>query len=181
VALPNAPQLPQSKPEAVKFTDDPMLFAAIPLGGYQDTENPYTSYDEFKQIVVAEAASLGADLVVVLSTRADVENLFPQTPKTVGFLCFASVRPKGTLGIRWEPEDVKQKKHIIRKFTSTSLAPACGLKIGDKVIAVNGIDVLDVRNYNAEVLRWEPGQEVLVSVVRDGTETKIPVRTIPNE
>lgn len=106
---------------------------------------------------------------------------FPNRNKLLGFAWFAGVSPKGILGIEFEPEDMKQKKFIIRKFSDSSLAPIAGLKIGDKILAMNGLDVLDLKKINAEFLTWKVGQEVVVSVVRDGAEVKLPVKTIANE
>ena len=62
-----------------------------------------------------------------------------------------------------------QSTHVeVRSVLASSAAQQAGLEPGDEIVAYGGQRVFDVRELNQALLEGEPGEPVLVDVVRDG-------------
>jgi S1-C subfamily serine protease len=71
-------------------------------------------------------------------------------------------------------------KYVIRRFCGGSKAAEAGLRLGDKVLAINGVDVLDTSGQLRQAKKWSVGEKARVTVVRDGREAVFEVPLVPN-
>lgn len=153
------------------------------VGRYADLENPLSSVKDFVDAARPLAAEHGANALVVETDPvqihgnahfSDIERDF------IGFVADLYVVPEASLGIEWEPGDMFLGKYIIRRFRSGSKAPDAGLRLGDKVLAINGVDVLDTSGLLQQTMKWSVDDKARLTVVRDGRETIIEVPLVPN-
>lgn len=69
-----------------------------------------------------------------------------------------------------EPEQVG----VIAKFTEDSRAKAAGFEVGDRITAIDGEEMGSWREIQQSILLY-PNREFVVTLVRDGSEIKLPV------
>lgn len=154
------------------------------MGRYADIENPMSSFTDFVEYVRPIAAEHGANAVLIEDQWREIrDNQFyfrEIDSELVGFVADLYVLPPVCLGVFWEPGDLSNGKHVIRKFTDNSRGPEAGLKIGDRILEINDVDMLDENGLMALFRQWSSGDIADVSVVRDGQEISIEVPLISN-
>lgn len=153
---------------------------AIPVASYQDWENPVESIEEVQSYLVAAAANAGVNGVLILNSSRDVRKFDSRADEGVGFMCVLLFVPKARLGLEFETGTGYETRFVIRRIQDTE-ADTSGLRIGDSILAINGIDLL--QNADAarnDEMKWEVGQIVKVTVARDGRELTVPVKAIAN-
>ena len=91
------------------------------------------------------------------------------------------------LGVRLTQDTVtvdggQRQAAILNSVQPDTPAEKAGLKSGDAVIAVNGVQVSGANSLVAQIRQWRPGTKVTLTVVRDGKTQQIPVTlgTSPN-
>ncbi len=153
------------------------------VGRYADLENPMDTIDDFIETARPLAARYGANALVIEDDPArihgsarfdDVDELL------IGFVADLYVVPTASLGIEWEPGDLMLGKYIIRRFRPGSRCRDAGLKLGDKVLAVNNIDVLETNAMLQQSMRWSVDEIAVLAVVRNGEEIRVEVPLVPN-
>ena len=50
-----------------------------------------------------------------------------------------------------------------------------GLKAGDILMKLNGVDLTDLKVYTNELKKYKPGESVVFMILRDGKEMEVPV------
>lgn len=153
------------------------------VGRYADLENPLTTVDEFIEVAKPIAARYGANAIVVEDDPARIHGTarFRDVEESlIGFVADLYMVPTASLGIEWEPGDMLLGKYIIRRFRPGSRCAEAGLKLGDKVLAVNNVDVLETNGLLRQSMRWSVGEKAMLAVVRDGAETLLEVPLVPN-
>ncbi len=153
------------------------------IGRYADLENPMETVQDFADAARPLAAKYGANALLIEADPARIHgngHFSDIDQDYVGFVADLYVAPEATLGIEWEPGDMLLGKYIVRRFRGGSRAAEAGLLLGDKILAINGIDVLDRSRQLEQSLRWSVGETARLSVVRDGRETVIEVPLVPN-
>jgi hypothetical protein len=153
------------------------------VGRYADFENPVVTTEAFVEAARPLAALSGANGILIEADPArihgnaryeDIEE------PLIGFVADLYVVPVASLGIEWEPGDMLLGKYVIRRFRAGSQAAEAGLMLGDKVLAINGVDVLETNELLQQSMTWQVGEAVKLTVVRDGRETVIDVPLVPN-
>ncbi|HNY80173.1 MAG: S1C family serine protease [Sedimentisphaerales bacterium] len=153
------------------------------VGRYADLENPLATVDDFVEAAKPIAARYGANAIVVEDEPARIHGTarFRDVEESlIGFVADLYMVPTASLGIEWEPGDMLLGKYIIRRFRPGSRCAEAGLKLGDKVLAVNNVDVLETNGLLRQSMRWSVGEKAMLAVVRDGQETVIEVPLVPN-
>ncbi len=153
------------------------------VGRYADLENPLTTVDDFIEAAKPIAARYGANAIVVEDDPARIHGTarFRDVEESlIGFVADLYMVPTASLGIEWEPGDMLLGKYIIRRFRPGSRCAEAGLKLGDKVLAVNNVDVLETNGLLRQSMKWSVGEKAMLAVVRDGQETVIEVPLVPN-
>jgi predicted metalloprotease with PDZ domain len=153
---------------------------AIPVSDYRDWENPVGSMEEAENYLIAAAANTGVNGVLILDSPESVRNFDSKAEENVGFMCVLLLIPQARLGLEFETGTGYEHRFVIRRIQNAE-AETAGLRIGDSILAINGIDLVQsasaARN---DRLKWEIGQVVQVTVARDGRERTFPVKVIAN-
>ncbi len=153
------------------------------VGRYTDLENPVNTLDDFVEAAKPIAATYGANAIVVEDdpTRIHGTARFNDVDEVlIGFVADLYVVPTASLGIEWEPGDMMLGKYIIRRFRPGSRCAEAGLKLDDKVLAVNGVDVLETNAMLQQAMQWSVDEKAILAVVRNGEEIQIEVPLVPN-
>lgn len=153
------------------------------VGRYADLENPVATIDDFIEVAKPIAAQYGANALVIEDDPARIHGTarFSDVEEAlIGFVADLYAVPTASLGIEWEPGDVLMGKHIIRRFRPGSRCIEAGLRLGDKVLAINNVDVLETNALLQQSLKWSVGEKAMVAVVRDGEEVIVEVPLVPN-
>ena len=163
----------------IEGTETP--FTYNPVADYVDYENPLENIEEFKEIAAREAAVRGANVVHILRNHSEALQYFGKVENTqMGFTCGLLYAPPAALGLTYETGTSYEKRRVVRRVLNPA-AQEAGLRIGDNVLALNGIDVLSEPTISKELAKWKVGDVVEVTVARDGKELKIPVKVISND
>jgi hypothetical protein len=154
---------------------------AFPVAQYEDWEMPCETVEEFKAYAVLAAANYGANAVQILTSPELIKSVSPAANNRVGFLCGLMVVPNARINVELETGAAFQNRHVIRRIHGGG-AEVSGLRIGDNILAIDGVDVLrDASLAARSQMKWLVGQTVQVTVARDGREVDIPVITVPND
>ena len=99
----------------------------------------------------------------------------------IGFICTLLVVPKARLGLDFESGAGYEKRRIIRRILNID-AEAAGLRIGDNVLSINGLDVSkNTVASDRDMIKWRVGQEIQVTIARDGKELTLPIKPVENQ
>ncbi len=99
---------------------------------------------------------------------------------------------RGWLGVQIQPvtEDIAEslglaeaKGAIVSDVTEESPALAAGIKQGDTILKMGGKDIADSRDLARKVAQIKPGEDVRVTLVRDGKtmDLSVTIGTMPGE
>lgn len=88
----------------------------------------------------------------------------------------STMRSAGWVGIEFD-KDAKSQTLLVKNVLEGSPAAAAGLRGGDVLIALNGVQLAtasedEVKKARAE---WKPGQQVKYTIQRDGKSQEIPL------
>jgi hypothetical protein len=117
---------------------------------------------------------------LILTNRSEIAQLVPNVASQIDFAVWAIKIPKAKLAFTFEPVELRQKKWIVRKLDLSTPEATKDLRIGDKIVSINDVDLLDTWASNKDQLTWQPGQILRLGVVRNGKETTVEVNAIPN-
>jgi hypothetical protein len=167
--------------DGVSVVEGPMgRTFAFRIAEFADWENPAPTIEEFKRYAVAAAVNIGANGVHVLSSSQQIRDANPNADRRLGFLCWLTVIPKARIGVEFERGAGYENRRVIRRIHNSDVE-ASGLRIGDNILAINGTDLTQSAELAAKnQMKWEVGQEVDVTVARDGKEVNVQVKTIAN-
>jgi hypothetical protein len=167
--------LTQTRPDQIVFLEPDSPQRTIAIGVLNDWENPCATMDEFKRKAAIAAAILGGQAVHIQS-----ESGAAQRGGSSAFSAALLLVPKARLGLQDEGGQWPRAKLVVQGFDKESLAPGAGLKVGDRIVALNGIDVLQEKRFAEAWLSWSVGESVVVTFVRDEIEMSLQARTIAN-
>ncbi len=183
----NAAALPAVKPGAVRvYTDTRWMFDRTwnLVGTYTYYEQPLTTMQDFLKIAEARAAAHGANGLMVINNPAKVQDKDAdygfQVPKSAGFIAEAVYFPPASLGVDWEPGAMKIGEYVVREFRETGAQQKNGLLLGDKVLKIQGVDVLDHAAIAKLHEDWKVGETIKLTIVRDGHERVITQHLVSN-
>lgn len=167
--------LPMTTPDQIVFLEPGASQQTIVIGVLNDWENPCATIDEFKRKAAAAAAILGGQAVQIQSESGRIRR-----GGAGDFAAALLLVPKARLGLEEEGGQWPRTSLVVRGFDKESLAPGAGLKVGDRIIALNGVDVLPEKRYSDAWLSWSVGESVVVTFVRNGIEMSLQATTIAN-
>lgn len=120
----------------------------ILIGVLNDWENPCETIDEFKGKAAIAAAILGGQAVQIQS-----ESGAAQRGGSGAVSAALLLVPKARLGLEDEGGQWPRTQLVAQGFDKESLAPGAGLKVGDRIVALNGVDVLQEKRFADAWLR----------------------------
>ncbi len=151
--------------------------SSVILSSYVDYEMPFFTENELIINLKRSASKIGADLVTYDDNYSRIQS--SNRDKRIAFVAYASKTKISKLGIHFDNEKLKEGKYIIDSYDSDSNVDKSGLLIGDRILLIQKIDPKN-RELAKDMLTWEPGKEVIITVARNGKQIEIPIKTSPN-
>ncbi|MEM7779818.1 MAG: RIP metalloprotease RseP [Pseudomonadota bacterium] len=143
--------------------------SVLPLGGYVQFKgdmNPASIPDPNAPVETGSFQSAALWKRALIVAAGPVTNLLVAIAI---FAAFFSIFGNPTLVGEEDPRTVG-------RFAEESAAQQAGIELGDTIIAIDGQDVSSFEDIREEVL-LHPGKDMVFTVIRDGSETDIPVTT----
>ncbi len=167
--------------ELVGFTDrrgTRWKLSALPLGGYcqfKGDMNPASIPDAAALQAMTPAQRDGSFHHAPLWQRALIVVAGPVTNLLVAVAIFAAFFIAFGKPMQVDPAD----STVVRNFAAASVAEAAGVRVGDRIVTIDGNEVDEFRDITERVL-MHPGDRVVLGIERDGERVRIPV-TIASE
>jgi hypothetical protein len=146
-------------------------------GYHPDYHRPTDTPDKINVAGMRQIADLTQDLVARLAMqkeRPEYVKVAGRTP-AVAVTTPGGERPIARLGLM--PNYDSADGLLIEDISPGGAAEKGGLKKGDKIVEIAGRPVKDVTGYMAEMARQKAGQEIELTVVRDGK--RMPIKVTP--
>lgn len=170
--------LSSTPPDQIVFLEPGAARRTITIGVLRDWENPCETIEEFKRKAAIAAATLGAQGVQIRSDNSST--LRGGSGERSSFAASLLLIPKARLGLQDEAGAWPRTELVVRGFDQESLAPRAGLEVGDRIVELNGVDVLQEKRFADSWLSWSVGEHVVVTFVRDGVRRSLQAETIAN-
>ena len=167
--------LSRTSADQIEFLEPNTARQTIVIGVLNDWENPCETMDEFKREAAVAAAILGGQAVQIQSESGTAGRGGPGD-----FAATLLLIPKARLGLQDEGSQWPRKELVVQGFDKGSLAPGAGLKVGDRIVALDGVDVLQEKRFVDRWISWGVDQNVVVTFVRDGVQMTLQAKTIAN-
>lgn len=154
------------------------------IGWFTYYENPMDSESDFVKQVRNEVAQHGANGLLIVSDPSAVQNSNLNygftVPKDAGFIAEALYFPRGSLGVDWEPGALRIGEYIVRTYRNNAQPQDGGLLLGDQLLDIEGVDVLNRKEIFKLEESWKPGDLVKLIVARNGHEQQVVQKLVAN-
>lgn len=174
-------ELTDTRQGALEFK--PRTRAAIFLGGASFVELPEKAITQnaIKNALISKAVEVGANAVVITNYPLKDDNEYWMELTGVGFY----YTPSCKVGITCEPGLIDDQIYKVRSITNKEN----GLKYGDVIQRIGGIDLLDVQDnviHKADAITYilkdyDVGDVLDFEVVRNGDLVTLKIQLIANE
>lgn len=159
----------------VVFYDQETSFVTQWIASVGCYDNPFTE-NQAKEIAQKVAQKINANTVSIRTKNLYDANAISEATQQNSILnnisFYFGIRTP-MLGVTFEPALYKDKIYEIRNFTDGGLASISGLKLGDRVLSVEGISSLNEDCF--DLTCYQVGDEVEVDVNRGGELVTISV------
>lgn len=148
--------------------------SAVPLGGYcqfKGDMNPASVPDSAELSAMSAGERAGSFHHAPLWQRALIVLAGPLTNAVLAVLIFAGLFLAVGKPVQVDPAET----NVVQSFAAGSTAEAAGVRVGDRIVAVDGAAVDEFRDITDRVV-MHPGRTVVLSLERDGDRLRIPVR-----
>lgn len=178
------PPVPTDQVKVYTNLDSFMGATWFEIGWFTYYENPMNSESDFVNQVREEVAQKGADGLLIVSDPTAVQNSNLNygftVPKDAGFIAEALYFPRGSLGVDWEPGALHIGEYIVRTYRNNAQPQAGGLLLGDRLLDIEGVDVLKSKEVFKLEESWNPGDLVKLTVARNGHEQQVVQKLVAN-
>ncbi|MGN3975400.1 RIP metalloprotease RseP [Tsuneonella sp. SYSU-LHT278] len=147
--------------------------SALPLGGYcqfKGDMNPASIPDADAVAAIPADERGGSFHHAALWKRALIVAAGPITNLVVAVAIFAAFFM--TIGKPMQADPAET--NVVQRFAAGSVAEAAGIRVGDRIVAIDGTPVSEFRDITERVL-MHPGKAVVIAVERDGERLRIPL------
>jgi hypothetical protein len=176
--------IPDIKKSEIIFFDEKenLLDRGFLIGQYHDSENPYSDIGKFKKAIEKTEINPKINAIKIIEFANPIIN-----PEIISFATFKMSdqffaqlfsMPKYFLGLKFEPDRLKNKEYIIRGFYNKSRSEL--LRLSDKIIKINDIDVLDSQQIISNWFSWEENTIIKLEVIREGKQLHILLPVMEN-
>lgn len=152
--------------------------SALPLGGYvqfRGDMNPASAPDRRNPAAAAPVRD-GSFQNAPLWQRALIVAAGPMTNILVTIAIFA-----GFFMLVGKPvAEAPERQLTVAAFSEGSPARQAGLKVGDRIVAIDGREMSDFRELQEAVMLY-PGKQLAVTIERDGARQTLPVTAESHE
>ena len=162
--------------EVVGYTDrrgTRWRLSALPLGGYcqfKGDMNPASIPDADAIAAMTPAERDGSFHHAPLWQRALIVLAGPLTNLVVAVAIFAAFFMMIGKPVQVDPAET----NVIQSFAEGSVAEAAGVRVGDRIVSIDGEPVAEFRDITERVLR-HPGEAIVLGVEREGERLRVPL------
>ncbi len=193
-------KLAPKEASAVEVLDAFSKRAQVRLGQLAIKGDATSSREELIAFAKVKAAELGADFVVISPASGEMTQhshvpaggaggFGMQRHRSTHVLSTSQmlwthigVFAKATLGLEYLDPILTAARPVVKNFRASSKAPDAGMLLGDEIVAVDGISVVDdIAGYRKWILGIEAGQIAHVSLKREGAALQIDVPLVANQ
>ena len=146
--------------------------SALPLGGYVQFKgdmNPASAPDRRNPAAPAPVRD-GSFQNAPLWRRALIVAAGPATNILVTLAIFAGF----FMAVGKPVAEAPERQLTVAGFSESSAARSAGIRLGDRIVAIDGRPMADFRDLQEAVMLF-PGQRLAVTVERDGAQATLPV------
>ena len=147
--------------------------SALPLGGYcqfKGDMNPASIPDVRTAAEMTAAERDGNFHLAPLWQRALIVLAGPLTNLLVAVAIFAAFFMAIGKPVQVDPAET----NVVQRFAEGSVAEASGVRVGDRIVAIDGREVDEFRDITEAVL-MHPGKEIALGIERGGDRLRVPV------
>ncbi len=147
--------------------------SALPLGGYcqfKGDMNPASIPDARALSGLTPAERDGNFHLAPLWQRALIVLAGPLTNLAVAVAIFAAFFMAIGKPVQADPAET----NVVQRFAAGSVAEAAGVRIGDRIVAIDGAPVDEFRDITERVL-MHPGERIVLGLERGGERLRLPV------
>lgn len=140
--------------------------SALPLGGYcqfKGDMNPASIPDADAIAAMSPAERDGSFHHATLWQRSLIVLAGPLTNLVVAVAIFAAFFMAIGKPVQADPAET----NVIQRFAAGSVAEAAGVRVGDRIVAIDGTEVAEFRDITERVL-MHPGKPIVLAVERGG-------------
>ncbi|MFN3509752.1 MAG: RIP metalloprotease RseP [Tsuneonella troitsensis] len=162
--------------EVVGYTDrrgTRWRLSALPLGGYcqfKGDMNPASIPDADAIAAMTPAERDGSFHHAPLWQRALIVLAGPLTNLVVAVAIFAAFFMMIGKPVQVDPAET----NVIQSFAEGSVAEAAGVRVGDRIVSIDGEPVAEFRDITERVL-MHPGEAIVLGVEREGERLRVPL------
>ena len=176
--------VPKAEKSAISYfgADEIIADKGVVVGAYLDAERPFEDLNEFKVLL---GKSLTEPKVNAIKIIEGVN--FQQNPHITAYFRYNVAnqfiaqfysKPAFYLGLKFEPSNLADRELVVRGFYEK--AAENQLKIGDKILKINGIDVLDYPKVVGDWFMWKKDSKIKLEVGRAGALMQFSVPVFEN-
>ena len=147
--------------------------SALPLGGYcqfKGDMNPASIPDGRAAAELSPAERDGNFHLAPLWQRALIVLAGPLTNLAVAVAIFAAFFIAIGKPVQADPAET----NVVQRFAAGSVAEAAGVRVGDRIVAIDGAEVDEFRDITEAVL-MHPGKPIVLGIERNGDRLRVPV------
>ena len=162
--------------EVVGFTDKRgtrWKLSALPLGGYcqfKGDMNPASIPDAEAIAAMSPAERDGSFHHAPLWQRALIVLAGPMTNLVVALAIFAAFFMAIGKPVQVDPAETT----VVQQFAEGSVAEAAGVRVGDRIVSIDGREVVEFRDITERVM-MHPGERIVLGVEREGDLIRVPL------
>jgi regulator of sigma E protease len=147
--------------------------SALPLGGYcqfKGDMNPASMPDSGALAAMSPAERDGSFHHAPLWQRALIVLAGPLTNVVVALAIFAGFFMIYGRPVQADPAQT----NIVQAFSEGSVAQAAGVRVGDRIVSIDGAPMAEFRDVTERVI-MHPGERIVLGLVRDGETIRVPL------
>ncbi|MGX7953036.1 RIP metalloprotease RseP [Tsuneonella sp. HG249] len=147
--------------------------SALPLGGYcqfKGDMNPASIPDARDVADLTPAERDGNFHLAPLWQRALIVLAGPLTNLALAVAIFAAFFMAIGKPVQADPAET----NVVQKFAAGSVAEAAGVRVGDRIVAIDGEAVDEFRDITEAVL-MHPGKPIVLGIEREGDRLRVPM------
>lgn len=176
--------VPVSSKTEIKYygIEENLQDRAILIGNYWDAERPIADLNKFKELLVKDIKEPRVNTIKIIE---DIN--MPLNPHVTAYRQYSVAnqfiaqfycRPAYYLGLKFEPGKLDVNEYIVRGFYENSAAKH--LKLDDKILRINGNDVLQYQKIISDWFTWNKDSKVKLEIIRSGNAIQITVPVFEN-
>ena len=176
--------IPKTEKRSVSYhgMDENLADRGVVVGAYLDAERPFADLNKFKELLGKNLEEPKVNAIKIIEgvnfQLAPHLTAYYRYNVANQFIAQFYSKPAYYLGLKFEPSNLADHQLVIRGFYELSAEKQ--LRIGDKILKINGIDVLMFQKMVQDWFSWKKNAQIQLEISRGGSVLKITVPVFDN-